>query len=160
LDVAQAESQLYGAQSALIDFGVARAQFEHAIAILIGKAPAEVTVPSAVLATLPPPVPVGLPSALLERRPDIAAAERRVAAANEEIGVAKAAFFPSLIFNGTVGLESTSFSKWISLPSRFWSLGPQFTEVLFSGGKRHAQVDFQEAAYDDSVTNYRQTVLT
>jgi len=74
--------------------------------------------------------------------------------------VAKAAFFPSLIFNATGGLESTSLSNWISLPSRFWSLGPQFTETLFSGGKRHAQVDFQEAAYDDSVTNYRQTVLT
>jgi NodT family efflux transporter outer membrane factor (OMF) lipoprotein len=159
-DVAQAETQLNTTQAQLIDVGVARAQFEHAIAILMGKPPADLTIAPSSFKALPPPVPVDLPSELLERRPDIAAAERRVAAANEEIGVAKAAFFPSLIFSATGGLESTSFSKWISLPSRFWSLGPQFTEVLFSGGKRHAQVDFQEAAYDDSVTNYRQTVLT
>jgi NodT family efflux transporter outer membrane factor (OMF) lipoprotein len=159
-DVAQAETQLNTTQAQLVDLGVARAQFEHAIATLVGKPPAELTIPPTVLKILPPPVPVGLPSTLLERRPDIAAAERRVAAANEEIGVAKAAFFPSLIFSATGGLESTSLGNWISLPSRFWSLGPQFTEVLFSGGKRHAQVDFQEAAYDDSVTNYRQTVLT
>jgi NodT family efflux transporter outer membrane factor (OMF) lipoprotein len=159
-DVAQAETQLNTTQAQLVDIGVARAQFEHAIAILMGKPPAELTIAPGVLKILPPSMPVGLPSALLERRPDIASAERQVAAANEEIGVAKAAFFPSLIFSATGGLESTSITKWISLPSRFWSLGPQFSEVLFSGGKRHAQVDFQEAAYDASVTNYRQTVLT
>src|SRR5213078_524402 len=110
LDVAQAESQLYGAQSALIDLGVARAQFEHAIAILIGKAPAEVTVPSAVLATLPPPVPVGLPSELLERRPDIAASERRVAAANEQIGIAMAALYPRLTLNAAIAIPICSLA--------------------------------------------------
>jgi NodT family efflux transporter outer membrane factor (OMF) lipoprotein len=159
-DVAQAQTQYNTTQAQLIDIGVARAQFEHALAILMGKPPMELTIAPSSFNVLPPPVPVGLPSTLLERRPDIAAAERRIAAANEEIGVAKAAFFPTLIFSATGGLESTSLSKWIGLPSRFWSLGPQFTETLFSGGKRHAQVDFQEAAYDDSVTNYRQTVLT
>jgi NodT family efflux transporter outer membrane factor (OMF) lipoprotein len=104
LDVAQAESQLYGAQSALIDLGVQRSQFEHAIAVLTGKAPSEVTIPSAVLATLPPAVPIGVPSELLERRPDIAAQERRVAAANEQIGIAMAAFYPNVTLSASAGL--------------------------------------------------------
>ena len=159
-DVAQAKTQLDTTRAQLIDIGVQRAQLEHAIAILMGKPPAEVSIPPMVLKTLPPQVPVGVPSALLERRPDIAASERQVAAANEQIGIAKAAFFPSLLFNATGGLESTSFSRWLTWPSRFWAVGPQLAETLFEGGKRRAQLDLQRAAYDATVANYRQTVLT
>ncbi len=130
LDVAQAESQLYGTQSALIDVGVQRAQFEHAIAILIGKAPVEVNVASKPLTASPPPVPIGVPSQLLERRPDIAAAERRVAAANEQIGIAIAAFYPNLTLSGSAGLQSSSLANWFTWPSRFWSVGPQLAETL------------------------------
>jgi NodT family efflux transporter outer membrane factor (OMF) lipoprotein len=103
---------------------------------------------------------VGVPSALLERRPDIAAAERRVAAANEQIGIAQAAFYPALTLSGTAGFERSSFLNWITWPSRFWSVGPELAQTLFDAGKRHAQVDLTEAAYDATVANYRQTVLT
>ena len=159
-DVAQAKTQLDTTRAQLIDIGVQRAQFEHAIAILIGKPPAELTIPPMVLKTLPPPVPIGVPSALLERRPDIAAAERQMAAANEQIGIAKAAFFPSLLLSATGGFESTSSSQWLTWPSRFWAVGPQLAETLFEGGKRRAQLDLQRAAYDATVAGYRQTVLT
>jgi NodT family efflux transporter outer membrane factor (OMF) lipoprotein len=159
-DVAQAKTQLETARAQLLDVGVARAQFEHAIAILIGKPPADVGVPAAVLATPPPAIPVGVPSALLERRPDVTAAERSVAAANEQIGVAKAALFPVLTLGASGGFESTSLANWLTLPSRFWSVGPQLAATLFDAGKRRAQVDLQEAAYDASVAAYRQTVLT
>ena len=159
-DVAQAKTQLETARAQLLDTGVARAQYEHAVAILVGKAPAAVTVPAAVLMTPPPPIPTGMPSALLERRPDITAAERNVAAANEQIGVAKAALFPALTLAASGGLESTSLAQWFTLPSRFWSVGPQLAATLFDGGKRRAQIDVQEAAYDASVATYRQTVLT
>jgi NodT family efflux transporter outer membrane factor (OMF) lipoprotein len=160
LDVAQAESQLYAVQSSLIDLGVQRAQFEHAIAILNGKAPAEVDVAEKPLTTLPPPVPIGLPSALLERRPDIAAAERRVSAANEQIGIAMAAFYPKLTLSGSAGLESSSLAKWFTWPSRFWSVGPSLAETLFDAGRRAGVVAEQRAAYDATVATYRQTVLT
>jgi NodT family efflux transporter outer membrane factor (OMF) lipoprotein len=113
-----------------------------------------------VLATPPPAIPVGVPSALLERRPDVTAAERNVAAANEQIGVAKAALFPVLTLGASGGFESTSLANWLTLPSRFWSVGPQLAATLFDAGKRRAQVDLQEAAYDASVAAYRQTVLT
>jgi NodT family efflux transporter outer membrane factor (OMF) lipoprotein len=159
-DVAQAKTQLETARAQLLDTGVARAQFEHAMAILIGKPPADVGVQAAVLATPPPSVPVGLPSALLERRPDVTGAERRVAAANEQIGVAKAALFPVLTLGASGGFESTSLANWLTLPSRFWSVGPQLAATLFDAGKRRAQIDLQEAAYDASVAAYRQTVLT
>jgi len=158
-DVAQAETQLYTTQASLQDIGVARAQLEHAIAILIGKPPAEVTLPAVTLATAPPPVPIAVPSALLERRPDIAISERQVASANEQIGVAKAAFFPTVTLSATGGFQSGSFLNWITWPSRFWSLGPQFAEVLFDAGKRHAQVQQAEAQYDATAANYRETVL-
>ncbi len=131
LDVAQAESQLYAVQSQLMDLGVQRAAFEHAIAILIGKAPAELTIPPVTLNASPPPVPLGVPSELLERRPDIAGAERQVAAANEQIGIAIAAFYPTLSLTGSAGLESSSLAKWFTWPSRFWSVGPQLAETLF-----------------------------
>src|SRR5579872_1020192 len=160
LDVAQAETQLYGVQSQLMDLGVQRAAFEHAIAILIGKAPAEVTIPSATLNILPPPVPTEVPSELLERRPDIAGSERQVAAANEQIGIAMAAFYPNLSLTASAGLESSSIAKWFTWPSRFWSVGPQLAETLFDGGRRRGVVAEQRAAYDATVAAYRQTVLT
>jgi len=159
-DVAQAQTQLETARAQLIDVGINRAQFEHAIAILIGKPPAEVTIAPAVLKVPPPAIPEGLPSALLERRPDIANSERLVASANEQIGIAQAAFFPSLLLTATGGFESRNLSQWFSWPSRFWSLGPQFAETIFDAGKRKAQVDLQRAAYDGTVATYRQTVLT
>jgi len=159
-DVAQAKTQLDTTRAQLIDVGVQRAQMEHAVAILIGKPPAELTIPPMVLSSLPPPIPTGVPSALLERRPDIAASERQVAAANEQIGIAKAAFFPSLLLSATGGFQSTSSSQWLTWPSRYWSVGPQLAETLFEGGKRHAQLDLERAAYDATVASYRQTVLT
>jgi NodT family efflux transporter outer membrane factor (OMF) lipoprotein len=160
LDVAQAEAQLYGTQSSLIDLGVQRAQFEHAIAILIGKAPVEVTIPSAVLTTLPPPVPIGVPSELLERRPDIAASERRVAAANEQIGIAMAAFYPNLTISGSTGVQDSTLARLISTPVGLWSLGGSLAQTLFDAGRRRAIVVGQQAAYDATVAAYRETVLT
>jgi NodT family efflux transporter outer membrane factor (OMF) lipoprotein len=160
LDVAQAESQLYGVQSQLMDLGVQRAAYEHGIAILIGKAPTELTIPSEPLKNLPPPVPPGLPAELLERRPDIASSERQVAAANEQIGIAMAAFYPTLSLTASGGLENTSIAKWFTWPSRFWSVGPQLAETLFDAGRRRNVVAEQRAAYDATVASYRQTVLT
>jgi len=159
-DVAQAKSQLEGTRAGLIELGVGRAQFEHAIAILSGKPPAAVTVPTALLKNPPPPVPVALPSTLLERRPDIAAAERTMAASNEQIGIAVAAYYPTLTLSASGGFDATNIAKWFSLPSRFWSLGTQLAEPIFEGGKRRAQVHLTEAQYDATVANYRQTVLT
>ncbi len=159
-DVAQAQTQLETTRAQLIDVGVARAQYEHGIAVLAGKPPSELTIPARPLQLVPPPVPVEVPSALLERRPDIASAERQVAAQNEQIGIAKAAFFPALLFSATGGFESATVAKLLEWPSRFWSLGPQVAETLFEGGRRHAEVALQQAAYDATVTGYRQTVLT
>jgi NodT family efflux transporter outer membrane factor (OMF) lipoprotein len=160
LDVSQARTQLYGVESQLIDLGVQRAAFEHAIAILIGKPPSEVSVPTEASLTVPPPVPVGVPSALLERRPDIASAERKVAAANEEIGIAMAAYYPALSLTGAAGVASSTLTTLISWPSRFWSVGAALAETLFDAGRRRAVVDEQRAAYDATVAAYRQTVLT
>jgi NodT family efflux transporter outer membrane factor (OMF) lipoprotein len=160
LDVAQAESQLYSTQAALIDLGEQRAQLEHAIAILIGKPPSELSVPPVPLTMPPPPVPIGLPSDLLERRPDIAGAERRVAAANEQIGIAMAAFYPVLTLSASAGLNASSLAKWFTWPSRFWSVGPGLSETLFDAGRRRAVVAQQQAAYDSTVAGYRQSVLT
>jgi NodT family efflux transporter outer membrane factor (OMF) lipoprotein len=159
-DVAQAQAQLETARAQLIDLGVARAQFEHAIAILIGKPPSELSILRAPLKSEPPAIPVGVPSALLERRPDIAAAERQMAAVNEQIGIARAAFFPVLTLSAAAGLESSSFVNWFTWPSRFWSVGPQMAETLFDAGRRRAQSAQAEAAFDVTVANYRQTVLT
>jgi len=144
----------------LIDLGEQRAQLEHAIAILTGKPPADLSIPPASLSMPPPPVPVGLPSDLLERRPDIASAERRVAAANEQIGIAMAAFYPVLTLGGDAGLESSRIAQWFTWPSRFWSVGPQLSETLFDAGRRRAVVAQQQAAYDGTVAGYRQNVLT
>src|SRR5271157_1805030 len=160
-DVAQAQTQLNTARAEMIDYDVARAQYEHAIAVLTGKVPAELSISYGPIKITPPPVPVGLPSTLLERRPDIAAAERQMAQANEQIGIAKAAYYPTLtLVNGSgVGLGSAEFLKWISWPSRFWSVGPELAETLFDAGRRRATLNQTLAAYDATVANYRQTVL-
>lgn len=159
-DVIQAQSQLQSAQASALDIEVTRAQLEHAIALLVGKAPATFSLAPAPLRAALPPVPASLPSQLLERRPDIASAERAVAAANARIGVAKAAFFPSLTLSATGGFQSSSFADWLTLPSRFWSVGPALAATLFDGGLRRAQTDAAIAAYDAQVATYRQTVLT
>jgi NodT family efflux transporter outer membrane factor (OMF) lipoprotein len=159
-DVAQAETQLRTTQAQALDVTVQRAQLEHAIAILIGKAPSEFSLPPSTLIALPPPVPAGVPSALLERRPDVASAERRVAAANAQIGVAMAAYYPSVTLGASVGFESTDLSKWLELPSRFWSIGPSVSQTVFDAGLRGAQTTQARAIYDQNVAIYRQTVLT
>jgi NodT family efflux transporter outer membrane factor (OMF) lipoprotein len=159
-DVAQAKTQLDTTAAQATDLGVSRSQYEHAIAMLIGKPPAEFTLPVAPFVPKPPPVPVAVPSALLERRPDIAAAERQVAAANANIGVARAAYYPNLSLSATAGYETAHFIQWFDWPSRFWSLGPQLTETLFDAGARRAQNEQAQASYDAAVANYRQTVLT
>jgi NodT family efflux transporter outer membrane factor (OMF) lipoprotein len=159
-DVAQAQTQLDTTRAQLIDVGVQRAQFEHAIAILIGKPPAELTIPPAIWQTPPPAMPVLLPSALLERRPDIAASERQVAAANEQIGVAKAALYPSISISAVAGFQGSSLNNLFSLPTSFWTVGPQLAQTLFAGGRLRAQVRLQQDAYDATAAFYRQTVLT
>jgi NodT family efflux transporter outer membrane factor (OMF) lipoprotein len=158
-DLAEAQTQLETARAAAIDLGVARTQLEHAIAILTGKAPADLTIPPAPIRSAPPVVPVSLPSELLERRPDIAAAERRVAAANAQIGVAQAAYYPTLSLNASGGFASSTLGKLFSLPSRFWSVGPQLLGTLFDGGRRRASVEQAEANYDATVAAYRESVL-
>jgi NodT family efflux transporter outer membrane factor (OMF) lipoprotein len=158
-DVAQAETQLKSTQAQAIDAGVQRAQLEHAIAVLLGKAPADFSVAAEVVPTEFPAIPPGLPSELLERRPDIAAAERRTAAANAQIGVAEAAFFPSLTLSATGGFQSSVLSQLFSLPSRYWSLGAALAQTIFDAGLRRAQTAQAIATYDENVANYRQTVL-
>jgi NodT family efflux transporter outer membrane factor (OMF) lipoprotein len=148
------------ARAQLVDLGVQRAQFEHAIAVLTGKPPSGLSIPATPSQSPPPASLVGIPSALLERRPDVAAAERQVAAANEQIGIAKAALYPSLSFSASAGSESTAVADLLTWPSRFWSLGPQLAATLFDAGRRRAQVKVTEATYDATVANYRQTVLT
>src|SRR4029077_18328220 len=133
---------------------------EHAIAVLSGQPPAAVSIPPNPLTMLPPPVPVGVPSELLERRPDITAAERQMAAANEEIGIAQSAYFPTVTLNATGGFASTSLASLLTWPSRFWAVAPSLAATLFDAGKRHAQVDLERAAFDQAVASYRQTVLT
>ncbi|WP_079218871.1 efflux transporter outer membrane subunit [Herbaspirillum robiniae] len=159
-DVIQAQSQLKTAQASALDNGVTRAQTEHAIALLVGKTPSNFTLPKAPLAAAAPPIPQGVPSMLLERRPDVAAAERRVASANAKIGVAKAAYFPSLTLSASGGYQSSTFADWFSLPGRVWSLGPQLAQSIFDGGARRAATDQAIATYDGTVASYKQTVLT
>jgi NodT family efflux transporter outer membrane factor (OMF) lipoprotein len=159
-DVAQAETQLKSTQAQAIDAGVQRAQLEHAIAVLIGKPPAQFSIAAEAVSNEFPAIPVGLPSELLERRPDIAAAERRAAAANAQIGVAESAFFPSLTLSATGGFQSSVLSQLFSLPSRYWSLGPALAQTIFDAGLRRAQTAQAIATYDENVANYRQTVLT
>ena len=132
---------------------VMRAQYEHAIAVLIGKPPAAFSLPPAPLDLQPPIIPPGIPSELLQRRPDIAAAERRVAEANEQIGIAQAAYYPSLTFSALSGFEGTSAATWFGWPSLFWAVGTSLAQQLFDGGRRNAQSKIARAAYDASGRN-------
>jgi NodT family efflux transporter outer membrane factor (OMF) lipoprotein len=160
-DVAQAQTQLDTTRVQETDIGVMRAQYEHAIAVLLGKPPAAFSLPPAPLDPEPPPaIPVDLPSELLQRRPDIAAAERRVAEANEQIGIAKAAYYPSLNFNALTGFEGNSLPTFFGWPSLFWAVGTSMSQTLFDGGLRKAQSQYARAGYEAAVANYRQTTLT
>jgi NodT family efflux transporter outer membrane factor (OMF) lipoprotein len=159
-DVAQAQTQLETTRVQDTDIAVQRAQFEHAIAILIGKPPAAFTLSPSPLHLQPPDISAGLPSQLLERRPDIAAAERRVAEANEQIGIARAAYFPTIILSATAGLEGNSITNWFTWPSRFWAVGPSALETLFDAGRRHATSQGALSNYDATVAGYRETTLT
>jgi NodT family efflux transporter outer membrane factor (OMF) lipoprotein len=159
-DVLQAETQLKSTEAQAIDTRVQRAQLEHAIAALVGSPASAFSISFMPLNALPPEIPVGLPSELLERRPDIAAAERRIASANAQIGAAEAAYYPTLTLTASAGFEASDLSHWLSWPSRFWSFGPAITETLYDGGLRGAQTDQARAVYDASVATYRQTVLT
>ena len=160
ISVVEAQNTLQNAQSALINLGVARAQYEHAIAVLTGSDPSAFSIAVKALSAVPPAVPIGVPSQLLERRPDIAAQERVMAAANAEIGVAQAAFYPTLTLSAGGGLESSTLRHLFDWPSRFWSVGPAVSETIYDGGLRRAAVRQYTAIYDSDVAGYRQTVLT
>ncbi len=155
-----AQTQLKTTQAQAIDLGVQRAQLEHAIALLIGRAPSNFSIAAGALTATVPVIPVSLPSDLLERRPDIAAAERRVEAANAQIGIARTAYFPQLSLSASGGAQSSTIGNLLSLPNRFWSFGPALAATLFDGGARRSQVEQASAAYDGTVAAYRQTVLT
>lgn len=162
-DVAQAEAQFHATRAQALDVGVARAQTEHAIAILLGKAPSAFSAAARPLQASPPAhpaIPAGLPSKLLERRPDVAAAERRAAAANAQIGVARAAFFPTLSLSASAGWQGNALGGLIAASNRVWTLGPALAATLFDGGARAAREDQAVAAFDAASASYRQTVLT
>jgi NodT family efflux transporter outer membrane factor (OMF) lipoprotein len=159
-DVAQAKTQLEDAQVQDTDVTVNRTAYEHAIAVLIGKPPADLSLAAIPLNLKPPVIPVGVPSELLERRPDIAAAERRVAKANEQIGIARAAYYPTLSIGAAAGFESTHILNLLSGPNALWAVGPQLTETLFDAGRRRATSQGTWANLDALTANYRQTTLT
>ena len=161
-DVTQAQTQLDAARVEASDIGIERAQYEHAIANLIGQAPASLTIPYSPLPvdTQPPIIPAGLPSSLLERRPDIAAAERRAAEGNEAIGIAQSAFYPALNFNAALGLESTAINSLFSPGSIVYSLGPIIAQTFFDGGRRRGVKEESIALFDRDSASYKQTVLT
>lgn len=159
LDVDEAQAQLETARTQATDTRLKRAQMEHAIAILIGRPPSQFSLPPLPLDANPPEISPGLPSTLLERRPDVAAAERRIAAANANIGIARAAYFPVFDLNGLLGYESALPGAWITAPSRVWSLGPSAVITIIDGGQIRALNDSARAAYDENVAGYRQTVL-
>jgi NodT family efflux transporter outer membrane factor (OMF) lipoprotein len=159
-DLLQAETQLKTTRAQAIDLGVQRAQLEHAIALLVGKPASSFSLPAVHFAAVFPQIPAGLPSQLLERRPDIASAERRMAAANAQIGVAQAAYYPSISLSASAGFQAASLANWFTWPSRFWALGPAISQTLFDGGLRRSQTEQARAAYDVTVAGYRQTVLT
>ncbi|HVC90480.1 MAG TPA: efflux transporter outer membrane subunit [Acidobacteriaceae bacterium] len=160
LDVQQARTQLETTRAQDQDVAVARAQDEHAIAILIGVPPASLSIAARVVAYTPPSIPPGLPSQLLERRPDIAIAERQMAAANEQIGIARSAYYPNFMLSGIGGVESSQPGNWFTGPSTFWSVGLSAADTLVDWGQRHALNTIAQANYDGTVANYRQTVLT
>ncbi|MFY9690166.1 MAG: efflux transporter outer membrane subunit [Candidatus Acidiferrales bacterium] len=158
--VAQAETQLESTQAEDTNVGILRAQYEHAIAMLVGQPASTFSIPIEILKAPPPPIPIGVPSELLERRPDIAADERLMAQANAQIGVARAAYFPNVTLSASGGPESTSAANWFSWPSVAWSIGASASETIFDAGLRRATVEQYRAQYDETVANYRQTVLT
>jgi NodT family efflux transporter outer membrane factor (OMF) lipoprotein len=158
--VAQAETQLEAAKAQAIALGIQRAQFEHAIAMLTGQPASTFSFPAEPLDIKPPAIPFGMPSELLERRPDIASAERLVAQANAQIGVAQAAYFPTVTLSAVAGFESSTFANWLSWPSRYFSIGTTLAETLFDAGLRRATVMQYRAQYDQTIANYRQAVLT
>ena len=158
--VAQAETQLEATRALDTNIGILRSQYEHAIALLVGKPASSFSIAVEPLKTPPPAIPFGVPSQLLERRPDIAASERLMAQANAQICVAKAAYFPTLTLSASAGLESTQGSSWFTWPSRFWSVGPAIAETIYDGGLRRATMEQYRAQYDQTVANYRNTVLT
>jgi NodT family efflux transporter outer membrane factor (OMF) lipoprotein len=159
ISVVEAQTTLASAQSTAINLGIARAQYEHAIAMLIGKPASELSIPVEPITSAPPPIPVGVPSQLLERRPDVAAAERSMAAANAQIGVARAAYYPALTISGTGGVESSAIKNLLEWPSRFWSVGPSVSETVYDGGLRRATVNQYIATYNADLAAYRQSVL-
>lgn len=160
ISVVEAQTTLQSAQAALTNTGVARAQYEHAIATLIGTNPSTFSMPVRPSTPGAPPLPIGVPSQLLERRPDVAAAERTMAAANAQIGIATAAYYPSLTLSATGGFEASTWSHLFNWPSRFWSIGPSVSETFYDGGLRRATVNQYIATYNADVAGYRQTVLT
>ena len=157
-EVAQAKTQLEATKTQDTDLAVRRAQFEHAIAVLVGKSPAEFSLPERSIVD-PPVIPVGVPSELLERRPDIAANERRMAEANAEVGIAHAAFFPQILLSAVLGVQGQSVTDWLNWPSRFWAVGPSVLQTVFDGGRRKAQQQASEFNYDAAVATYRQSTL-
>jgi NodT family efflux transporter outer membrane factor (OMF) lipoprotein len=162
-DLAEAKTQLDQARVQRTDIEVQRTQFEHAIAVLIGKPPAELTLPPLPLvqaSQVIPDIPGAMPADLLERRPDIAANERRMASANEQIGIAQAAFYPTLSLSAIAGFQGTSAANWFNWPSRFWAVGPELSQTLFDAGRRRATKNISVDQYDATVADYRQTVLT
>jgi NodT family efflux transporter outer membrane factor (OMF) lipoprotein len=159
ISVVEAETALQSAQAGATNVGIARAQFEHAIALLIGKVATNFSIPVKPMTVAPPPIPVGVPSELLERRPDVAAAERTMAEANATIGIAYAAYYPNLTLSAEGGFESSAFTQWLSWPSRFWSVGASASETIFDAGLRRATVQQYVATYNADLASYRQTVL-
>jgi len=159
ISVVEAQTTLESAQSAAINIGIARAQYEHAIAMLIGKQASAFSIPVEPRTSAPPPIPVGIPSQLLERRPDVAAAERKMAASNAQIRVADSAYYPALTLSATGGLESSAIKNLVDWPSRFWSIGPSVSETVYDGGLRRATVNQYIATYNANLAAYRQSVL-
>jgi NodT family efflux transporter outer membrane factor (OMF) lipoprotein len=159
VEVEQAKTILETTRAQMVDVGVARSQYEHAVAVLTGKPPANFTLAPLPLTTPPPPIPVGIPSELLERRPDIAGAERRVASANAQVGLAKTAYYPLVNILGSGGFETGSITTLLQGPSALWSIGASSMMTVFDGGRRHALNDEAQANYDSTVASYRETVL-
>jgi len=160
ISVVEAETALRSAHAGATNVGIARSQYEHAIAVLLGKAASDFSIPVKPMTAAPPPIPLGLPSELLERRPDVAAAERTMAEANAAIGIAYAAYYPNLTLSAEGGFESSAFHNWLSWPSRFWSVGASLPETIFDAGLRRATVQQYVASYNADLAAYRQTVLS
>jgi NodT family efflux transporter outer membrane factor (OMF) lipoprotein len=159
-DVAQAETQLETTRAQGVDIELARTLVEHAVAVLVGDSPSSFALPASPLAATPPDVPAGVPSDLLERRPDVGAAERRVASANAQIGVTTAAFYPILTLSASTGFESTSFGSWLAAASNFWTAGPAALIQVFDAGRRRSAADQARAQYTAAAAEYRQSVLS